>query len=183
MADPGFFPFPEINTPRLCLRNIALTDASELFFLRADERVMQFIGREKAKSIEEVESFIQLIADLYSKNESLMWAITLREDPATLIGTINFWRILKDHYRAELGYVLNPSHWNKGIMKEAISAVVDYGFGPMQLHSIEARINPDNVASAKVLENSGFIREAYFKEDFFFKGNFFNTAVYSLVNG
>jgi ribosomal-protein-alanine N-acetyltransferase len=51
----------------------------------------------------------------------------------------------------------------------------------MKLHSIEAHINPANTASATLLGKTGFTREAYFKEDFFFKGEFINTAIYSLL--
>jgi ribosomal-protein-alanine N-acetyltransferase len=51
----------------------------------------------------------------------------------------------------------------------------------MQLHSIEAHINPANAPSAALLEKKGFIREAYFKEDYFFRGQFFDSAVYSLL--
>ena len=87
--------------------------------------------------------------------------------------------MLKEHYRAELGYVLDPAYWNKGIMKESILRTLDYGFTTMGLHSVEARINPDNIASASVLESTGFVREAYFKEDFFHREQFEDTAVYS----
>ena len=182
MADPGFFPFPEIKTPRLLLRCVTLADAPEIFFLRSDDSVMKYIDREKTKTLEEAEIFIQHIIDMYNRNEALMWGISLLEEPAKLIGTIGFWRMQKEHYRAELGYILHPGQWNKGIMKEAIHTVTKYAFGLMELHSIEARINTGNMASAAVLERSGFVREAYFKEDFYFRGKFIDTAVYSLVN-
>ena len=64
-------------------------------------------------------------------------------------------------------------------MKEAILAVLDFGFNAMHLHSIEANINADNAASAGVLEATGFIKEAHFKEDFFFDGTFRDTIIYS----
>ena len=182
MAQPGFSPFPEIRTNRLLLRRVALTDAPEILFLRSDDSVLQYIDREKAKTIEEAETFIQSIIDMHEKEEALMWVICLLEEPGKLVGTIGFWHMLKEHYRAEVGYVLHPDHWNKGIMKEAMQAVINYAFGPMQLHSIEARINPDNIASAAVLEKTGYIREAYFKEDYCFRGKFMDTAVYSLVD-
>ena len=67
-------------------------------------------------------------------------------------------------------------------MKEALLRVIDYGFSTMKLHSIEAHINPENAASGFLLEKSGFTREAYFKEDFFFNGRFIDTAVYSLLS-
>jgi [ribosomal protein S5]-alanine N-acetyltransferase len=78
--------------------------------------------------------------------------------------------------------MLHPNFWNKGIMKEALLAAIDFGFNQMKLHSIEAHINPDNVASGILLEKTGFVREAYFKEDFFFRGKFSDSAIYSLLN-
>jgi ribosomal-protein-alanine N-acetyltransferase len=78
--------------------------------------------------------------------------------------------------------MLYPDFWNKGLMKEALEAVINFGFNNMHLHSIEAHINPANAASAGILEKMGFIREAYFKEDYFFRGEFFDSAVYSLLN-
>ena len=52
----------------------------------------------------------------------------------------------------------------------------------MKLHSIQGNINAINIASAKTLESTGFLREAYFKEDFFFEGKFEDTAIYSLLS-
>jgi ribosomal-protein-alanine N-acetyltransferase len=75
--------------------------------------------------------------------------------------------------------MLHPDFWKKGIMKEAIVAVLDFGFNVMRLHSVEANINSGNDASASVLEATGFIKEAHFREDFFFDGTFRDTIIYS----
>jgi ribosomal-protein-alanine N-acetyltransferase len=74
--------------------------------------------------------------------------------------------------------MLHPKHWNKGLMKEAVKAVVDHGFNIIKLHSIEGHINPVNLVSGIVLEKCGFTREAYFRENFYFRGKFFDSAVY-----
>ena len=182
MLEPVFSPFPEITTGRLLLRPIKKTDAPAILFLRSDETVMQYIDREKTKTLEEAEGFIQKIKDSLEANEGIMWAIALKDQPGILIGTIGYWRLIKQHYRAEVGYMLHPASWNMGIMKEALKAVIDYGFNVMKLHSIEAHINPDNIASGMLLEKTGFTREAYFKEDFYFRGKFIDSAVYSLLN-
>jgi ribosomal-protein-alanine N-acetyltransferase len=181
MLEVNFSPFPEIKTERLLLRCIKMTDAPELLFLRGSDKTMQYIDREKLTSTAEAEALIQKILESLQTNEGIMWCITLLDKPDTLIGTIGHWRLIKQHYRAEVGYMLHPDHWNKGIMKEALLAVIDYGFKVMKLHSIEAHINPANAASAALLEKTGFIREAYFKEDFFFKGAFIDSAIYSLL--
>ena len=182
MLELNFSPFPEIKTERLLLRRITDADAPELLFLRSDETVMKYIDREKPKSLEEALAFIQIVNANIDKNESVMWAIALQDKPDTLIGNIGFWRIINKHYRSEIGYMLHPSFWGKGIMKEALLAAIDFGFNQMKLHSIEAHINPDNTASGKLLEKTGFVREAYFKEDFFFLVIFIDSAIYSLLN-
>ena len=181
MLEPVFFPFPEIRTQRLLLRRLEKTDAPEILFLRSDESVMKYIGKEPIKTLEEAEGWIQVVQELLDTNEGITWAISLLDKPAVLIGTMGLWRMIKQHYRAEVGYMLHPAYWNKGITKEAIQAVIRYGFDVIKLHSIEAHINPDNIASATLLEKTGFIREAYFKEDFYFQGRFTDSTVYSLL--
>jgi len=182
MLEPCFIPFPEIKTNRLLLRQVRTSDAPAIMEMRSSEDVMQYIDRERTKSIEEAEAWARLVNDALDARTGITWAITFLDQPETLIGTIGFWRIIHSHYRAEVGYMLTPRHWKKGITKEALEGITRYGFGPMQLHSIEAHINPDNAASAALLESSGFIREAYFKEDYYFKGKFLDTAIYSLLS-
>ncbi len=181
MLELNFSPFPEIRTKRLLLRRMKDDDAPEILFLRSDETVMRYIDREKTKSLEEATAFIQKINAAIDNNESILWGISLPDKPDTIIGNISLWRIITQHYRAEIGYMLHPDFWNKGLMKEALKAVIDFGFNEMKLHSIEAHINPDNAVSGILLEKTGFIREAYFKEDFYFRGKFIDTAVYSIL--
>lgn len=182
MLEPNFDPFPELTTERLILRRAVMQDAEVLLYMRSSETVMQYIDKERAKTLEDVEALVQIFEDAITSNNGITWAIALKDDPATLIGTIGFWRIIKQHYRAEIGYMLHPDHWNKGIMKEAIQAAIRYGFDELHLHSIEAHINPDNIASGAILEKTGFVREAYFKEDFYFRGEFRDSAIYSLLS-
>ena len=181
MLELNFSPFPEIKTEKLLLRRMTDADAPEIQFLRSDDRVMKYIDREKTKSLEEAVAFIQKVNANIDNNESIMWAITLQDNPNTLIGNIGFWRIMNQHYRSEIGYMLHPDFWNMGIMKEALLAAINFGFNQMKLHSIEAHINPENTASGVLLEKTGFIREAYFKEDFYFRGKFIDSAISSLL--
>jgi ribosomal-protein-alanine N-acetyltransferase len=182
MLQPNFSPFPEIKTERLFLRKMTKKDAAEILALRSNENVMEHIDRERTKSIKDAEIFIDRITASLESNNGIMWGITLKENPGTIIGNIGYWRLIKEHYRAEVGYMLHPSFWKKGIMKEALKEIIVYGFNNMNLHSIEANINPDNKASAALLESTGFIKEAYFREDFFFNGIFGDTVIYSILN-
>ncbi len=175
-----FSPFPELSTGRLLLKQITPADAPALFVLRADENVMRYIDRPLAKTEEDVLPLIHLITQGLEKNDSLTWGIFLKDDPR-LMGTIGFWRILPEHYRAEIGYLLHPALQGKGMMSEAMKAVLAYGFGAMQLHSVEAHVNPANAASIALLQKHRFVREAYFKENYFARGQFMDSAVYSLL--
>lgn len=182
MLEPNFTPFPEIATGRLLLSRIQNKHSAELLELRSSEKVMQYIDKERTKTIGEIAALIKRIDDAIINNDGINWCISLKEDPDKLIGSIGFWRIIKENYRAEVGYMMHPDHWGKGLVKEALQAVIDFGFTEMKLHSVEAHINPGNAASAGLLEKTGFVREAYFKEDYFFRGQFLDTVIYSLLN-
>ncbi len=182
MLEPNFSTFPEITTERLLLSSIKKEDAPELLLLRSSEKVMEYIDKERTKTVEETATLIKRITEDALNNEGITWKISMKENPEKLIGTIGFWRIIKPHHRAEVGYMLHPNFWAKGLMKEALQAVIDFGFNTICLHSIEAHINPGNAASAALLEKLCFVREAYFKEDYFFRGKFLDSAIYSLLN-
>lgn len=182
MLSLNFSPFPFIETERLFLRNLSLNDLPELYSLRTNERVTFHLNRAPDKSLEATKAKLEEIVHLQEKNDAVFWVITLKENPAKMIGNIGYWHIVKEHYRAEVGYLLHPDHWQKGIMKEALVSVVEYGFLKMNLHSIEANINPANTASGKLLESCGFNKEAYHKENFFYDGVFYDTIIYSRLS-
>jgi ribosomal-protein-alanine N-acetyltransferase len=181
MLELRFQPFPVLTTVRLQLREIVPADVDAIYSLRSDPKVMEFLDRPLAKSRDEAVEFIQKIIQGLQKNEGITWAITVKGD-STLIGTIGYWKVTKEHYRAEIGYLLSPVFQGQGIMHEALMQVIDYGFNQMKIHSIEANVNPANAPSIKLLEKNGFIREAYHRENYYFNGKFLDSAIYSLLN-
>jgi len=80
MLNINFNPFPLIATEKLLLRKVDLNDVNEIFFLRSDERVMRYIDRSPAKSLEEAGEFIKKITELEENNEAVTWAITIKEN-------------------------------------------------------------------------------------------------------
>lgn len=181
MVNCNFNPFPALKTSRLKLRKITKKDVNEIFFLRSDARVLKYLDRDPAKSKMDSSNFIKSINDAENHGEGITWGIAIHDNPL-LIGTIGFWRIQKEHYRAEIGYVLHPDWVGSGIISEAIRVVINFGFDKMMLHSIEANVNPQNIASIRLLEKHNFKREGYFKENFFYKGKFLDTSTYSLLS-
>ena len=181
MLQVNFNPFPLIHTERLLLRKVEQNDVNEIFILRSDKRVLEYLDRAPASDINEAAIWIEKMIDLEKNNDAVTWSITCKPQ-TTLIGTICFWNISKEHYRSEIGYALHPNMQGKGIMQEAMATVLEYGFKTMQLHSIEANVNPNNVSSIKLLERNNFVREAYYTENYFYNGKFLDSAIYSLLN-
>ena len=181
MLRVNFNPFPEIKTERLLLRRLIKEDVEQIYKMRSDKNVMKFIGKNPITTMQEAVDFFNLVNDSLENSNGITWAMSLKDCPEKLIGSIGLWRLIKEHFRAEIGYMLLPEYWKKGLTKEAVLKVNQYGFEEMKLHSIEAHIHPKNTASATLLESTGFVREAYFKEDFFFNGAFEDTAIYSLL--
>ena len=180
MLEMDFFPFPLLRTERLLLRALTDEDIPAMYEQRADPRVMRYIGKPLAQSIEDAAALVRLNQSALQANEGISWAITQQGSP-TMIGVIGYWRIAKEHHRAEVGYTLAPNHWGKGFMHEALTVVLEHGFGALRLHSVQAITDPRNTASMRVLERCGFVREGNFRQDYFFNGEFLDSAVYSLL--
>lgn len=180
MLTINLHPFPTLSTERLTLRQVTVDDKNDLFALRSSAEVMKYIDRPLAKSVDEMEVFIQKIKELEVNNNGIHWGIALNPD-SKLIGVISFWRIDKENHRAEMGYLLRAEFHGKGIMQEAFNAVIPYGFNVLNFHSIEANVNPNNSPSIKILERNKFVREGYFKEDYYYNGKFLDSAIYSLL--
>ena len=98
-------------------------------------------------------------------------------------GYIGLWRFDIENNRAEIGYVLKPECWGKGLMKEAIDVIVRFAFKQMEFHSIMANVNPENNQSIKVLEKCNFKKEAYFREDYFYNGNYLDSLIFGVLYG
>ncbi|MFV8379643.1 GNAT family N-acetyltransferase [Flavobacterium sp. LB3R33] len=181
MLTINFSPFPNLETERLLLRRVDSNDIKEIFALRSNPETMKYIPRPLVKTDEDALEHIAMIDSKIDSNEGINWAITLK-DNSKLIGIIGHYRIKPEHYRAEIGYMLLPEYHGKGIVSEAVKEAIKYGFQVMKLHSLEAIIDPDNHASAKVLEKNGFVKEAHLKEYEFFEGRFLDTVIYSILN-
>lgn len=181
MLTVNFQPFPVLETGRLLLRAISDMDMEQIYLLRSDPDSMKYLGKDLMQNKEEALELIRKLQVAHQTNEGITWAIVLKDNPSRLIGTGGFWKITKEHYRAEIGYMLLPAYFNKGYMSEALQKMISFAFDEMNLHSIEANINPNNLASEALLVKTGFVKEAYFKENFYYNGNFEDSAIYSLV--
>ncbi|MFM9986949.1 MAG: GNAT family N-acetyltransferase [Flavobacteriales bacterium] len=177
----SFDPFPEIVTERLKLCKLTNEFVEPFFRLRSENDVMRYIERPRAQNLDDVHQFIANTEILHASEEGFTWAICTKAE-RTFIGIIGFYRLDKDIFRGELGYSMLPEFWGQGIMSEAIQAALDFGFNQIGFNSIEADINPDNAASAKILLRNGFLKEGYIRENVYWNGEFLDTEMYSMLH-
>jgi ribosomal-protein-alanine N-acetyltransferase len=153
MLHLNFNPFPTLITERLILRQVQPEDVNEIFFLRSDKRVLEFINMQPIQSTEQALQWIEKIT-LGQKNcACINWGISLKDNPQ-LIGNFCFWKIIPENDQAEIGYTLHPDFFRKGIMQETIATALEYGLNVMKLRTIQAYTSPDNSRSTKLLERN-----------------------------
>lgn len=177
---PNFNPFPVLETERMLLRAFTPDDAPAVLLYRSNADAMRYIPRPIQSTLDDALNMIREITDMIAANDGICWAMELKSN-REVIGSMSYHLIHKQHHRAELGYMIHPSHWGKGYVSEAVKALLDYGFDDLKCHSLEAIIDPLNTASERVLLKAGFVKEGHFKENFVHNGEFTDTAIYSLL--
>ena len=177
----NFSPFPILHSSRLRLRKISPEDVNEVFALRSNPEVMRYIPRPMAVTHQDALDHINVVNKGVDENTSINWAITLASDDK-LIGMICLIRMQPENFRTEVGYILSPDYHQQGIMDEALKTVIKYAFEELKFHSLEALIDPENMASEQLLLKNNFVKEAHFKEKTFYNGVFLDDVIYSLIN-
>ena len=157
-----FTHFPTLTTARLQLRRMEPRDTEALYAIYADEETMRYYG-EPYQSREELDLALTLRQEDYAARRAIRWGIALK-DSDILIGSCGFHHFDEGHFRAETGYILNRAYWGQGIMAEALTAIISYGFDEMGLRRIEAIIDIANERSKGVLLKLGFQYEGNLRQ-------------------
>lgn len=155
-----FYPFPELNTERLHLRQLSLNDEPEILELRDHEQVLQYIDRPKVRNLAGARDFIQYINNGITKEEWFYWGISLAGRDQ-LVGTICLWHFNSEQTETEIGYELHPDFQGKGLMRETVQAIIDFAFHTLNIETIKAYTHTENQASIALLEKCGFRFKAY----------------------
>jgi len=172
--------FPEIGATRLELREIADEDAPRLHAIWTDPLVTRYLVLEPFTDPSQTREMIAILRGLYSSGEGFRWALYF---PAgqEIIGTCGFHNWKKEHARAEIGYEMAPRYWGKGLMSEAVLAVLGYGFTEMGLNRVEAFVTVGNQKSIAFLERNGFVREGTLRQYEWARGRYQDQWVCSLL--
>lgn len=156
---------PTLETPRLVLRPFNLNDAPEVQRLCSDFAIADttaVIPHPYPDGL--AEQWIATHADAFARREHVVLAVTTK-DSGELIGSIGL-VINQPNNRAELGYWISKSHWNRGYATEAGSRLVIYGFEELKLARIDSHCFARNPASGRVLEKIGMQREGCLRSHF-----------------
>ena len=176
-------PFPLLHTPRLLLRRCVTADVPALFRMRADPEVMRYVARPLCQNEADAAKILQTMDERIEGNAGINWAVSWRQEPDSFLGVIGLFRLDADNHRGEVGYMLATPYWGQGLVSELLPVVMQYGFSTLGLHSIGAVIDPDNHASRRVLEKSGFVQEAHFRQNWYFEGKYLDSVVLSALVG
>lgn len=175
-----FDAFPNLETERLTLQLHSEADVDDLFILRSDPVVMQYMDQPPAKDKKVVLDRIKEIRQDFKDKTGINWTIKIKGS-AEAIGYMSLWRIDHSNQRVELGYALKKEYWKKSISMEAATAVINFAFNDLKAHSIMANINPLNKGSEALLLKLGFKQEAYFRENYHFDGKFLDSAIFCMI--
>ena len=147
--------FPLLQSSRLILRKISEQDNNQMFRIRQDQHINQYIDRPPLKNAKEALAFITKIDAGIEHDKWIYWGLGHKES-SELIGTICLWNFSDDKTSAELGYELLPEFQKKGLMTEALEEVIEYAFLTLHLKDLKAYTHRDNKRSSRLLEKLDF---------------------------
>lgn len=164
----------KLETSRLILKGINENHTEDILKIRSNPEVNKFVKRVSPKTNYDALQFILTIKERVQNNQTVYWGISLK-DRLNLIGTICLWNFSEDRKTAEVGYELLPEYHRRGIMSEALNAVLDFGFNDLHLQEIVAITNKINENSKGLLVKHNFILQEGKKDE-----GFPNNIIFSL---
>jgi ribosomal-protein-alanine N-acetyltransferase len=174
------FDFKIIETERLQLREVSPRVYDHLFGNYSDVYIKKFFGLTTKEEF--AQERYRYEAGLQSFNKSYFYFHIIEKTSGRVIGSIGYHTWYTQHDRAEIFY--NIRHENdrrKGYVKEALPAVIAYGFRDMSLNRIEAFLSDRNTASVKLMQYAGFIKEGVLKGHYLVNGVYEDSDVYGLL--
>ncbi|KUO02586.1 GNAT family N-acetyltransferase [Streptomyces caeruleatus] len=173
-------PTPSLRTARLRLRAFEDADANDLFTLHSSAHVLRYWDSPPWTERERAERFIARCREMEKEGVGARLAVDRVSDGA-FIGwcTLDSWN--PDFRSASLGYCFGDAAWGHGYATEAARALLRWAFDTLDLNRVQAETDTRNVASARVLEKLGFLREGTLREDCVVSGEVSDSWVYGLI--
>lgn len=170
--------FEILETKRLWLKGISPSEMNSIFERCTKEEIMSILGH---RSEEEYQIEENKYKNGYSSyNRSFIVFLLIDKGTERIIGRCGIHNWNKEHRRAEIGYVMNNEDFRrKGLMNEALSKILSYGFHKLELHRMEALVGEGNVASLRLMEIHNFAREGVLREHYYKDGKYEDSILFS----
>lgn len=173
--------FPLLETERLRLREITEDDASALFAIHSDAEHMKWFGSDPVPDLDGARALVRLFAGWRQQpNPGTRWGLELKSQ-AGLIGSCGLFAWNRSWRKCTLGYELSPARLGTGLMREALEAVLDWGFSAMALNRIEAQVHECNAPSLALLDKLGFVQEGRLRQVAYWGGRHHDLLQCSLL--
>jgi ribosomal-protein-alanine N-acetyltransferase len=170
-----------IETERLILRGFVLDDAGNMFKNWAnDDEVTKYLMWPSHQNIDVSKHVLQQWIPNYEKKDYYSWAIVLKEINEA-IGNIAAVKQSDEINMVHMGYCIGKNWWNKGIVSEALTAVMKFFFEEVGVNRIESRHDPNNPNSGKVMLKCGMKQEGCLKQADWNNQGIVDTVFYGIL--
>jgi RimJ/RimL family protein N-acetyltransferase len=173
-------PTPTLHTARLRLRPVTSADVDALFALHSSAYVLRYWDAPPWSERARAERFVAACRRMAEDGSGARLAVDRGADGA-FIGWCGLSRWSPDHRSAALTYCLSDAAWGRGYATEAARALLLLAFDALDLNRVQAETDTRNLASARVLEKLGFLREGTLREDCIVNGEVSDSWVYGLL--
>lgn len=171
-----------IESDRLLQRPVQERDLCDLLDVNNDDEVTRFLPYETWNTIADARAWYERIAGLQAEGKARQFVI-VEKATGKVIGASVVFNVDEASARAEVGYVLGKAHWGRGLMREALAALLDHAFDHLQMRRLEAFADSRNAPSDRLLRRLGFTREGTLRQRWVIKGETRDSTVYGLLRG
>jgi len=167
-----------IETEHLLLRKFDEAILKEAVSIYNDDDLGKFLGMDPAALAKEK---VKIGGGFSTFNKKYLAFHLMDKETKEVIGSCGYHTWYIDHNRAEIGYSISEKYRKKGLMKEAMTAVLLFGLNDMNLNRIDALIATYNVPSLKLATYFGFKQEGVLKEHYLVNGIFEDSVLFALL--
>lgn len=150
---------PKIETESIILRALKLEDAKEIYLIRSNEENLKYVNMTAYADVARAERFINAVKEDIKEGVVSFWGISLKDRDMCekVIGTICIFEMEDKEKSLEIGYEMHCGFKRRGIMTEAMKAVIEFAFREFDINTISAETHEDNEASKRLIEKLGFV--------------------------
>ena len=153
-----FSALPTIETARLTLRAVRLSDVDDIFSFTSNPQTSEWLTWYPHQNRADTTRFVDSVLEKYRLNKPAQWVICYKAE-SKVVGLCGFVDFSLDDAKGEVAYVVSPAYWGKGILPEALRAIIDFAFAEEGVVRIEAKCEVGNVGSERAAQKAGMILE------------------------